>query len=193
MIDVFPARLRYVRERAKLQQKDIAEQCNISPAAYSLYESGKREPSFECVVRLAQICHVSTDFLFGLSASAALQGDETDSFGDRLKLIREERRLSLKDVAQKFGLTHTAVYRYEQGLREPPVDFIRGFCRLYQVSSDFLFGLSDTQSIPAQNPYSGLSPDHRAALDTLANVFHEQESRPSPNLSTKKAPPEGGA
>ena len=73
MIDVFPARLRYARERAKLQQKDIAEQCNISPAAYSLYESGKREPSFECVVRLAQICHVSTDFLFGLSCGKQLR------------------------------------------------------------------------------------------------------------------------
>lgn len=177
MIDVFPARLKYAREKANLLQKDVARQCNISSAAYSLYENGKREPSYDFIIAFSQACNVSSDFLLGLSDYADLEHDNSDSFGKRLRMIRESHKLSIKDVAQKFNIAQSTIYRYELGSREPTVAYIRDFCHLCDISADFLLGLSNTQSSFAiKDPYGDLSPEHLAALDTLADFFRKQES-----------------
>lgn len=108
------------------------------------------------------------------------------TFGDRLRAIREDHDVMQKDLAEEFGITHSALSRYEQNKREPPIDFIINFCRYFNVSSDFLFGLSDDYrppvnvSIPpaimSRNPYADLSPDHRATLDAMADIFRQQEA-----------------
>lgn len=177
MIDVFPARLKYAREKANLLQKDVARRCNISSAAYSLYESGKREPSYDFIIAFSQACNVSSDFLLGLSDYADIEHNGSDSFGKRLRLIRESHKLSIKDVAQKFNIAQTTIYRYEQGSREPTVAYIRDFCCLCDISADFLLCLSNMQSSFAiKDPYGDLSPEHLAALDALADFFRRQES-----------------
>ncbi|MBO5046748.1 MAG: helix-turn-helix transcriptional regulator [Clostridia bacterium] len=61
----------------------------------------------------------------------------------RLKELRLERGLKLKDVAEKLHVTIRTISRYEDGSREPSVDFIIRFCKLYEVSADYLLGLTD--------------------------------------------------
>lgn len=61
----------------------------------------------------------------------------------RLKALRIERGLKLKEVADHMNVTIRAICRYEDGSREPSVDLIIKFCRLYDVSADYLLGLSD--------------------------------------------------
>lgn len=67
MLDIFPERMKIARQKSQMIQKDVAKKCNVSPAAYSLYESGQREPPYDFLVKFAQTCNVSTDFLLGLS------------------------------------------------------------------------------------------------------------------------------
>lgn len=61
----------------------------------------------------------------------------------RLKELRKERGLKLKDVAEAMGVTVRAISRYEEGTREPSVEMIIKFCKLYEVSADYLLGLED--------------------------------------------------
>ncbi len=67
MLDIFPERMKIARQKSQMIQKEVAKKCNVSPAAYSFYESGQREPPYDFLVKFAQICNVSTDFLLGLS------------------------------------------------------------------------------------------------------------------------------
>lgn len=62
---------------------------------------------------------------------------------ERLKELRIERGLKLKEVAEYMNVTIRAISRYEDGTREPSVDMIVKFCKLYNVSADYLLGLTD--------------------------------------------------
>lgn len=44
-----------LREAAGLSQTAVAEKLQCTPSAISQYESGKREPSFEVLVKLAEL------------------------------------------------------------------------------------------------------------------------------------------
>ena len=48
----------------------------------------------------------------------------------RLKELRKERGMKLKDVAEAMGVTVRAIRRYEEGTREPSVEMIIKFCKL---------------------------------------------------------------
>lgn len=61
----------------------------------------------------------------------------------RLKELRLAKGMTLKEVATAIGISLQAVSNYEQGIREPSVDIIMKFCKLYDVTSDYLIGLSD--------------------------------------------------
>ena len=63
---------------------------------------------------------------------------------ERLKELRIERGLKLKDVAEALHVTIRTISRYEDGSREPSVEFIVKFCKLYEVSADYLLGITDS-------------------------------------------------
>lgn len=63
--------------------------------------------------------------------------------GERLKQLRIENGLKLKDVATALNVTIRSINRYEDGTREPSIDILVKFCKLYDVSADYLVGLTD--------------------------------------------------
>ena len=63
---------------------------------------------------------------------------------ERLKQLRIEKGLTQKQVALAVGLTKNAVTNYEAGYREPSIDILKRLCLLFDVSSDYLIGLTDS-------------------------------------------------
>ncbi len=66
------------------------------------------------------------------------------NINERLKELRIERGLSQKEVSDSIGLTLGAYAHYEQGVREPSIAIIKRLCAFFEVTSDYLIGLSDT-------------------------------------------------
>lgn len=64
-MSAFAERIKQERKRRKLTQGDIAKQLNITRSAYTLYETGKSQPSLETAVKIADIFQVSLDYLTG--------------------------------------------------------------------------------------------------------------------------------
>ena len=64
-------------------------------------------------------------------------------FAIRLKETRIEKGLRQKDVAEAIGLTLRAICNYEAGTREPSLDILKKLCLFFNVSSDYLLGLTD--------------------------------------------------
>ena len=56
-------RLKELREYKQLQQKQVAEQLNVSPSTYWYWEKGISEPDFESLNKLANFYNVSLDYL----------------------------------------------------------------------------------------------------------------------------------
>ena len=96
-------------------------------------------------------------------------------FSDRLIAIRKDLNLTQKDIADRFSVTRSAYSAWELARNEPPLAFVRDFCSAYDISSDFLLGLTDivrpsaSISMPPQliprSPLDDLDDDLRARAE----------------------------
>lgn len=55
--------MKILRKRYNLTQQQLADRINISRQAYSNYETNKREPELNIIIRIAEEFHVSLDML----------------------------------------------------------------------------------------------------------------------------------
>lgn len=62
----FNEKLLELRNERGLRQKDVADALAIAQPTYALYEAGKREPSFNMLIRIACYFEVTTDYLLGI-------------------------------------------------------------------------------------------------------------------------------
>lgn len=69
-----------------------------------------------------------------------------EEFSKRLTLIRKERGLSQKQAAAELGVSQALLSHYEKGIRECGLSFVVRAAQYYNVSSDFLLGLSAMSS-----------------------------------------------
>lgn len=61
----------------------------------------------------------------------------------RIKELRKEKNLTQKQLAALMNKSETGLASWEQGLSEPNVNDIRLLCKIFEVSADYLLGLSD--------------------------------------------------
>ena len=60
----------------------------------------------------------------------------------RIRDLREDADKTQADVAADLGLHTTTYQRYERGEREIPFDIVISLARYYNVSLDYIAGLS---------------------------------------------------
>lgn len=58
-------KLRMLREKLGLTQKEFANKFNMSDARYNQYETGKRQPDYDTLKNFADFFDVSIDYLLG--------------------------------------------------------------------------------------------------------------------------------
>ncbi|MDY2842170.1 MAG: helix-turn-helix transcriptional regulator [Candidatus Borkfalkiaceae bacterium] len=61
----FAGQLNYLRTEKSMSRKSLANELNVSVRLVSYWENGKRECSFDTLIKIADIFSVSTDFLLG--------------------------------------------------------------------------------------------------------------------------------
>lgn len=66
------------------------------------------------------------------------------SLGQRLKKARESKKLLQKDVATKLGVSHNTISQYENNIRKPDPETLNTFADIYEVSTDWLLGRTDS-------------------------------------------------
>ena len=78
MVDVmfdFGSRLSELRKQNHMTQQTLSERLNVTKAAVSSYETGTRLPSYDVLIRISYIFHVSTDYLLGIEDKSTLSVD----------------------------------------------------------------------------------------------------------------------
>ncbi|WP_446002497.1 helix-turn-helix domain-containing protein [Weissella viridescens] len=63
--------------------------------------------------------------------------------GNRLKELRESQQMSARQVSYKLGLSQNMYSSYERGEKEPTISTLKKIARLFNVSADYLLGLTD--------------------------------------------------
>ena len=98
----FSNKLKQIRIEKGLTQKELAKLLNVSPAAYSLWEKGEREPRFEILRKLCNIFNVDISYLMNWDTfeKAAYKGATSEP----QKISSKGQDLSsIIDVIQSLG------------------------------------------------------------------------------------------
>lgn len=75
-------------------------------------------------------------------------------FKDRIKLLRQERNLSLAQLAGSFNKSESAIRTWEAGRTKPDADTLIELSRYFDCTTDYLLGLSDFRNVEAQSRHN---------------------------------------
>ena len=89
-------RLREIRKLSGLTMKELGIRIGVSESAISQYETGKRQPDYETLLKIADYFGVSVDYLLGKDEKA--EDSELQEYLEQLK-TREEMRMLFKLAA----------------------------------------------------------------------------------------------
>lgn len=108
-------KLREIRKRCGLTMKELGERVGVGESTISQYETGKRQPDYEILLRIADYFGVSVDEILGKERST--EDEELQEYLEQLKTRPEMKML--------FKLTKNATKAdVEQAVRI--IEAIRG-------------------------------------------------------------------
>ena len=85
-----------------------------------------------------------------------------DNFSRVLALLRQEKGISQRKAAGELGISQALLSHYENGAREPGLQFLCRACDYYGVTADYLLGRADSAAAHAPTP---------AALHEMADTM----------------------
>ena len=89
-------RIAALRRSAGFSQADLAQKLQCSPSAVGMYEQGRREPSAQLLVAMAELFGVSTDYLLtGKTGNAQEEEIAHQALMDVLRVT--DQRLEKRD------------------------------------------------------------------------------------------------
>ena len=62
------------------------------------------------------------------------------AFAQAMSQLRRARGMSQREVAAGLGVSQALLSHYENGAREPTLDFVARICDYYGVSADYMLG-----------------------------------------------------
>lgn len=93
-------------------------------------------------------------------------------FSTNISTLRRERNISQKEAAEALGISQALLSHYEKGIRECNLDFVKKTASYYDVSSDFLLGLSQSRHGTDELNDSEEQPgDSQMKMKTLMRSF----------------------
>lgn len=98
------------------------------------------------------------------------------TFPQTLSALRRERNISQRQAAAELNISQALLSHYENGAREPGLNFVCRACDYYQVSADYLLCRTDEPNMPVRmarlahdilNQIEDLAGKSRAEIEKL--------------------------
>ncbi len=86
---------------------------------------------------------------------------------DRIKSSRENLAVTQAELARKLSVTRACVNAWEMGISIPSSERMVELAEVLNVSTDFLFGKDDTDTLDL----SGLTDEERYAIRNIVNIM----------------------
>lgn len=64
-------------------------------------------------------------------------------FAQRLRELRQDKHLSMKQLAKELNTTDAAISNWENEINEPKISYLVSIAIFFNVSTDYLLGLDD--------------------------------------------------
>lgn len=127
------SRIRSERIRRDWSQKILASRLRTSKPQISQWENSRKIPTPHSLYMIARALDVPVDTLLG---------DLTDlsgyDFGQRLKILRYAKGMTLQDISRFLECSHVTVSLWEMGAMEPKASDVGKVAAALDVTCDFL-------------------------------------------------------
>ncbi len=104
------------------------------------------------------------------------------AFSAILTHLRQERELSQREAARDLGISQALLSHYENGLREPKLEFVVRVCDYYNVSADYLLGRTKENSVEAIKKLAERLQELSKDAETLSSFFLERKKEAKKEL-----------
>ncbi len=142
-----------LREYNDLYQKEIAEIIGVSQQTYSIWENGSKIIPLKHLNKLCNYYDASMDYVLGLSENnntnnlKKIKVLNKKNVGNRVREIRDENNLTLRDLAEELKTTSSTVSAYETGKTLILTAFAYQICFKNNISLDWLCGRSEVKEL----------------------------------------------
>lgn len=107
---------------------------------------------------------------------------EPYDLGLLIKKLRQEAKMSQKELGNKINRDKGIISRYESNYQTPPFETMRELAVIFNVSMDYLAGFDKSGTIQA----FGLTDEQRDILKKLAEIFRKQNTNITPQNQADK-------
>lgn len=94
---------------------------------------------------------------------------------DKIKILREKKGITQSELAANLGITRSAVNAWEMGITVPSTQYVVELAKFFNVSADYLLGLSSTSTISVD----GLNEREIASLVEIAECYRNKNNSES--------------
>lgn len=97
---MFSIKLKELRQKHNLSQKEFAEILKVSTGTVGNWEVGLREPDFEMLIKIADMFNISCDYLLDRFSNTQEQENKIRLY---VSAIEEEMLNEFRNVGKKLG------------------------------------------------------------------------------------------
>lgn len=128
-------KIRFYRKEQNLTQEELADRADVSIFTLRQYERGARlSPRTDQLIKLAQALNVSVDDLLHTSDA---NEEHSNEIGEQIRIERERRGISQKNLAEMAGIPVITLQQYERGItKRPRIDQLSKIAQALGLSVD---------------------------------------------------------
>jgi len=157
--EVFSSRLKEVRKSHGFTLREVAAELNINFQNISRYETSITEPDIETLAQLSDFYGASIDWLIGVRTLPGKREDflrpvskwngikiRSTGFPRKMKLARAALNISQAKAAKGIEIPRSTLTKYELGQLQPNIEVLARTVLFYNITADWLLGLSELPS-----------------------------------------------
>jgi transcriptional regulator with XRE-family HTH domain len=131
--------IRDFRRKRNLSLQELARRAGLSVSYLSEIERGKKQPSLETIDKLATALNISRE---GFFEHPDAPEPRTVALGDKISLLRREKKMTLAQLAEKAGISSAYLCHIETGRAMPSLSTLKSIAAALGVCTDDLMTAS---------------------------------------------------
>lgn len=144
-------RLELLRDEQDLLKKDIAKKLKVVESVYSEWENNKLSIPTRRLYQLSELFEVNIDYMMSLTDKRKhIKNNKeinTDIVSIRLKEVRKELNLTMRDLAKKLNTTSSAISNYENNKYLILSPFLIELSKFSRYSIDWILGRTEDKDL----------------------------------------------
>ena len=125
----------------RVNGRELADAVGVKKNTIYYLLNGKRQPSVELLVGLADYFQCTTDFLLGREAeNFAASFLPVPPFSERLPFLLEHFHTNKYRLCKGVPVTHSVIYYWQSGKFSPTLDYVIRLADFFGCSVDYVIG-----------------------------------------------------